>query len=88
MIDDSHLIWAKVLFCTTATWATVGQRVPNPYVPYRISRGGRHALLLVSAALSLAMAARGVGFHSLLEVETCFTAVWLGLVALARFGQL
>jgi hypothetical protein len=88
MIDSLHLIWAVVLFCTTAAWVTVGQRVANSYVPYRTSKEGRHILLLVSAALSLAMAARSVGLQSLLAMESCLAAVWLGLIALAWFGRL
>jgi hypothetical protein len=88
MIDSLHLIWAVVLFCTTAAWVTVGQRVANPYVPYRTSREGRQFLLLISAALSLAMAARSVGLQSLLAMESCLAAVWLGLIALAWFARL
>ena len=88
MIDGSHLIWAVLLFCTTAAWVTVGQRITNPYVPYRTTRAGRQLLFLVSAALGLAMAAQGVGFRSLLAMESHLAAVWLGPIALAWFGRL
>ena len=91
MIDSLHLIWAVVLFCTTAAWVTVGQRVANSYVPYRTSKEGRHILLLVSVPEDPVADYRHIvsgGLQSLLAMESCLAAVWLGLIALAWFGRL
>ena len=88
MIESMHLIWAVLLFCITAAWVTIGGHIPNPYVPYRVSRTGKRALLLISAALSTTIATQNTGLDSLGLLGVCLTGVWLGLVALAWLGWL